>query len=186
MFIHKDHRIPTMKGLLPSKCRSALDIGCGGLKNTIHEVLYGELPFDDILVVDTHEPNIQERADFYKEDSRYTFMHADAMKVNLDSTYDLITLIHVIEHLDADNAVVLLRKLNAACTGIVLVETPDQFEDGERTAAEEHNPHQRHRFLADEEFMSSNGYRKVFSYRQNQWFTNSVYAYTATPSKVVL
>tara|TARA_R110000803_G_C11984313_1_gene321132 strand:+ start:2235 stop:2777 length:543 start_codon:yes stop_codon:yes gene_type:complete len=177
MQINKKDRIPTIKQLIPTKSRSILDIGPGGLKNTIHEQMFNDVEFEEMLVIDIHQPNILERKQKYIDDSRYTFINEDAFKYKFNKKYDTITIIHVIEHFEEKKAIKLLNKLKKICTGKILLETPDQFEDGAQVVAEEENIHQEHLFLADEKFMNENGFTRIFSYQQNHLYSNSFYSW---------
>lgn len=126
-------------------------------------------------MIDANGPNIEERKRKYDKDERYVFCCRDVLEYNFTECYDLITLMHVIEHFEENKAIELLNRVKDKCNGLILVETPDQFENGLAVVATEQNPFQEHHFLASEAFMKDNGFNRLFTYRQNRLFTNSFY-----------
>lgn len=163
-----------------SICRrgSILDVGCGGTRHTTFDLVCATGEYDLIVGIDAHKPSIQERIAWAKSRSdseRFKFIHSKAQDIKFDQQFEVILLSHVIEHLTLIGAHTLLDYLWTICSKQMVVETPNEFEDGRNAIAQYDNPHQEHKSLIDEAFMVSHGFKTIYTYSQDSGFSNSIY-----------
>jgi 2-polyprenyl-3-methyl-5-hydroxy-6-metoxy-1,4-benzoquinol methylase len=157
---------------------SLLDVGCGGIKHSTFDLVCATGDYDLIVGVDAYKPSVDERktwASARADSSRFEFLHGEIQKMKFDRNFDVILLSHVIEHVMLKEADELLNYLWSICSKQMIVETPNEFEDGKYAVAQYRNPHQTHRCLVDEAFMANHGFTKIFTYFQESGFSNSVY-----------
>lgn len=155
-----------------------LDVGCGGIKHTTFDEVCATGDYDLIIGVDAHKRNIDERsawASSRQDSASFKFMHGRIQDIKFDRTFDVILLSHVIEHVTLEEAENILNYLWSICNKQMVVETPNEFEDGRSAVAEYKNPYQEHRCLVDHAFMARHGFTKIFAYFQESGFSNSVY-----------
>lgn len=133
--------------------------------------------FTKITGIDINQPSVDERRAWYQSDDRYEFICKDIRDMDLPGEYDLVTMFHIIEHLTEKQAAQVLQYLKTIARKQVLVESPDQFEDGLAVVQAENNPYQEHKCLITQSFMEQLGFIKIGSYVQSSGFTNSVYLY---------
>jgi len=179
LFLKKD-QVRKRKKLLDSVIISegtVLDIGCGGLKNTAFEKFLVPRRFTKITGIDTYQPSVDERRARYQFNDRYEFICKDIRDMDLSNEYDLVTMFHVIEHFTEKEVTEVLQYVKKIARKQVLVETPDQFEDGLAVVQAENNPYQEHKCLITQSFMAKYGFIKIGSYIQTSGFTNSIYLY---------
>jgi hypothetical protein len=89
--------------------------------------------------------------------------------------FGLMGISRVIEHLSFEDAEKTIDYLWSLCDGQMIVETPNEYEDGEAYVAESQNNYQRHLSLIDKKFMKSKGFNRIFIYFQPSGFSNSIY-----------
>lgn len=177
MIVDRSQRIPL---IIENIHRSGvlLDVGCGGLRLTTFDLVSATGNYELIIGVDAHKESIDQRiawAAARQDSARFHFIHGEIQNIKFDRTFDVILLSHVIEHLTLEDAQSTMNYLWSICNRQMIVETPNEFEDGRYAVAEYNNPYQRHRSLVDDAFMKRHGFTKVFSYFQESGFSNSVY-----------
>jgi len=175
----KKERITLLENLAKNYSNSALDIGIGTLKSTIHDQMYEKSSFDKIYVMDAFEDNINARKENKNKypESKYNFIHSAIEDFNFDNNQniDFISLIHVIEHIPLEKIPLVILKLIALKPKVIVIETPDQFEDGCSVVKEQDNIWQAHHCLVNEEVLGPIGFEKVLTYQQNELYSNSIY-----------
>lgn len=165
-----------------------IDIGVGSLNHSQFEELYLDTSYkyEKVIGIDAFQRNVDERNNLYKNNNNYgksceySFVCSDCLDFDYESEKpDVISLFHVIEHLDEGSAKKLLLKLRDVSTvKLIIVETPNEFEDGSGQAKLEGNEYQRHKSLIDESFMLKLGFTKYYGYQQHlSHFHNSVYIF---------
>lgn len=156
---------------------TVLDVGCGGLNDTALEEFLAPRKFTRITGLDIHRPSVVERRAWYKSDDRYEFLCRDIRDMDLLGEFDLVTMFHVIEHLTETEAANVLEYIKTIARKLVLLETPDQFDNSLATVRAENNPHQRHKSLITQEFMNRHGFTKIGSYVEGPGYTNTIYVF---------
>lgn len=159
----------------------AIDIGTGSVKHNQFERFYfrPHVDFGNILCIDACEKNIRQRAVKYENKPHIKHLCANVVGIDFKIEPDLITAFHVVEHLSLTELSELLRKLTSITKQQILIETPDQFEDGIGTAMHEGNEFQKHKSLVDEKYLMNYGFKKVYQYtQQSSTFSNSGYLWT--------
>lgn len=168
--------------------KRVVDIGVGSVNHSQFEELYlfTKYKYDKVVGIDAFQKNVDERNNLYannedyKNNGEFSFVCCDALDFDYEAEKpDVITLFHVIEHLDVESAKKLLLKLRDVSTvKLIIVETPDEFEDGSGQAKIENNEYQRHKSLIDEGFMLKLGFTKYYGYTQHMsHFHNSIYIF---------
>lgn len=175
MKIERHKRVDELIKCSISTGKLAYDIGSGGMKNKIFEEFYEHKEFVEVIGIDIYEDNAKERNEFYKHSNCIKFVCCDATKYQFAEA-DLVTMFHSAEHMNEKAFKELIERLKKT-TRQIIVETPDEYEDGNAVVVEENNPHQRHAFLVTKEIMISLGFEHLFTYAQNHLFNNSVYIY---------
>jgi hypothetical protein len=92
-----------------------------------------------------------------------------------DIRFDLVTMLHVAEHLTLVDLTEVLNRLVEACQGIFLVESPEQFDDNRRSAEDKKNPWELHLSLPTPCFLNRWGFQPLLRYWQNPRFSNVIY-----------
>lgn len=131
-----------------------------------------------IVGVDAHEGNIKERLAWVKkrpDSGRFRFIHGEIQTLKFNEKFDVILLSHVIEHLKLNNVENVLNYLWSICEKQMIVETPNEFEDGRSAVVQYANPYQKHQSLIDGVFMNNHGFTPKFTYYQDSGFSNTVY-----------
>lgn len=145
-----------------------VDLGTGPAESTAFDDLYNLSDFNQVICIDIN-PEVKKRPAL----PNVTIFSEDLRTFDIPEC-SLVTGLHVIEHLEETFAKKLLKRLKRI-TSKVIIETPDQFEDGLSEVRRSNNPYQKHHFLADADFMSRLSFKRVAWYRQNSLFTNGIY-----------
>ena len=169
--IEQKDRLERIRAMLPSK-GSALDIGCGDSFRSV----YSGTSFNRIVAINTYQPYVDElRREFPRPG--WDFYQADVRDYTPDCLFDAVTMIHVAEHLDLYDLARVFNRLVPACRGIFIVESPEQYDDNERSLVASGNPQEAHRSLVTAEFLARWMFHLVFRYQMNPNFSNAVYVY---------
>lgn len=161
---------------------TVVDVGVGSINHTQFEELYVDTKdkFSKVIGIDAFEKNITDRKAKYVGDSRYKFFSSDALDYDFSAEKpDLVTLFHVAEHLSLEDLSKLIKKIQSVdSVKMILLETPNEFEDGSGVANLEGNKYQNHKSLINLAFLSKFGFDRLFSYQQyNSTFNNTIYIF---------
>lgn len=185
MVVDRSQRIPL---IIKNMHRSGtlLDVGCGGMRQTTFDLVSATGQYELVVGVDAYEESINERkrwAAQRQDAKRFMFIHGEIQKMRFDRRFDVILLSHVMEHLSLAEAESVLGYLWSICDRQMILETPNEFEDGRNAVAEFGNPYQKHACLVDQSFMTRHEFVKLLTYFQESGFSNSVYTRTRSDEK---
>lgn len=166
--ILRTERLDRLDAMIPRK-GSALDLGCG---NHLR-YFYGPREFERVVAVNAHRPTLEALQNEFQRDG-WDFLCMDITEYNPTESFDVITALHVVEHLKLDDLAILLDKL-VLVGSLTIIETPEQFDDNKLAVVDRDNPWELHRSLVTAEFLSDWGFVPVFRYWQNEKFSNAVY-----------
>lgn len=157
---------------------SLLDVGCGGIDQETFDIISATGNYDYILGVDACEQAIKERLAWKEKQpkkDRYNFVCSEIQKMKFDRTFDVVFLAHVIEHLSFEDADRTIDYLLSIANHQMIIETPNEYEDGEAYVKESHNNYQRHLSLIDAKYLRSKGFKVVHTYFQPSGYSNTIY-----------
>lgn len=152
---------------------TALDIGVGGHFGPIYE----PRSFTRVEAFNAHAQTTQVVIDNYAYLARpeWHFFTADMRQYDPHDDFDLITMLHVAEHVTLDELSAVLDRLVPRCRHQFIIETPEQFDDNERHVIEENNIYERHLSLVTGDFLNPWHFTPLFNYWQNPRFSNAVF-----------
>lgn len=150
---------------------TALDVGTGG---TLSQ-LFPSRQFTKVVGISAYEPLIQVMQARHADRPEWTFTHIDVRDYVPSEPFDLITVLHVAEHLTLPALAKVLDTLTAACRKQFVVETPEQFDSNEAAVKEEGDPYEKHICLVTAEFLAAWGFVPWARYWQNERFSNAIY-----------
>ena len=119
-----DEYILNESGILQYKKLKVLDIGCSnGFKTQMLFDKYKNIT--EITGIDIDENAINEAKNRFKENKRYKFEIKSIYELNNNSTYDIINLSYILQHLEEPKEI--LQKLKNMLTdrGIIIIKVPD-------------------------------------------------------------
>ena len=169
-----DSRIPKLRDLICDG-DSILDVGCGGMKQSTFDEVVLKGSYKDIVGVDAHEQSILDRQTDRQTDRRTSFICGEIQNLIFDRRFDVVLLSHVIEHLTFKDADRVIDYLWSICDKQMIVDTPNEFEDGTPYVKESGNTYQHHHCLIDAAFMKRKGFKRVFKYFQPSGYSCSIY-----------
>jgi hypothetical protein len=149
-----------------------IDLGSGGPQSQVFDELYRVSTAHTIFCVDLW-PELLERHPM----DRVNLMVADMRQCRFNGI-DLVTMIHSIEHLTEDEAHTILAQMQQTVKRIV-VETPDQFEDGSGAIEHSRNPYNKHLSHITSEFMEEFGFTRTATSHVGPNITNGIYVWGA-------
>lgn len=168
--IQKEERLKRLDNLL-IKEGTALDVGSA---HTFPK-LYHSRSFKKAIAINPHQPLLTQIQGVYLERTEWEFLCIDIRDYKPVEDFDLITMFHVVEHLTLPDLTNVLDRLTSACRNQFVIETPEQFDSNKWSVKERNNPYELHRSLVTADFLSSWGFRPLFRYWMNKWFSNAVY-----------
>lgn len=169
--LDSSERIPALKRLIPKKGNNALDVGCGYHFGILHK----DLDYLRTIAVNACQERLAIVKQTYGVQPGWEYLCCDIKDYNPDCDFDLITALHVVEHLDLLDLAKTLDCLTVHCKGVFLIETPEQFDSNERAVISESNPFELHKSLVTAEFLREWDFQPVFRYWQNPQFSNAIY-----------
>ena len=119
-----DDQILNLSGILEYQNLNVLDIGCSnGFKTKMLFDKYDNITH--ITGIDIDNSAINEATANFKENKRYKFELKSINELDNNSTYDIINLSYVLQHLEKPQEV--LKKLKNMLTdrGIIIIKVPD-------------------------------------------------------------
>jgi len=157
---------------------SLLDVGCGGIKQETFDIISATGNYNYVLGVDACEQSIKERLEWKENQTnkeRFEFICAEIQKIKFDRTFDVVFLSHVIEHLSFEDADKTIDYLLSLTNYQMIIETPNEFEDGEVYVRESQNGFQRHLSLIDGKYLKTKGFKAIHTYFQPSGYSNTIY-----------
>lgn len=140
---------------------SILDVGCGGINyedNANHDWWTKFLYFKKKVGTDIWEPNIEWRKKHFPGD---TFYVMDAMEIGdrfKPKSFDVVHCQNVIEHLEKDKALKLVRKMERIAKKQVILGTPRGFR---QTGVIRGNPYEIHLCVFTDDELMRMGYNVI-------------------------
>lgn len=167
--IEKHDREARIKGLMPSR-GFALDVGAGNS----FRWLYGGEDYGRVVAINSCVSILRELERDYTRDG-WEFLLTDTRDYRPEEEFDVVTMLHVAEHLPLDDLKEVLDRLVKACRGIFILETPEQFDDNKQAAEAQGNRWNVHRSLVTADFLKRWGFTKLFWYWMNDRFSNAIF-----------
>lgn len=131
---------------------TVLDLGCG-----IMQVTKG-LVCKSILGVDIFRSYLEE----LKYEYQTLLLSVTQTAVFLDESYDVVVCTDVVEHLEKENALTLLKECTRICRKVAIVYTPIIFRHNQQPEGGAwglgENPYQLHKCIVSREELESVGY----------------------------
>ena len=171
--IPKEKRIEKLNSLLIQK-GTALDVGVG---NTFMKI-YPSRQFTKVTGINIEESVVRELQKGRKNHPEWHFIIGDINEYKPVEDFDLITMLHVAEHLTLPDLSIVLDRLTAVCKKQFMIETPEQFDSNERSVVEKESPYQLHQSLVTANFLLQWNFHLAFRYWQNPQFSNAIYLKT--------
>lgn len=162
--------IPVINDLLPVKGNTWVDLGCGDAEHTTLDRLLVGKNFDKIIAIEAHKPAIESRPEY----PNVFYLNEDFSVYLYNEPVDLVTAIHVLEHINLEDVNKVLSHYKKLAKHIV-IETPNEFEDGSQEVKNSKNPYQEHKCLITEDFMKQLNFKLILSYDKNHIYSNSIY-----------
>lgn len=121
---------------------AVIDVGCGIFMTT------DGLKCKSLIGIDAWSPYLNLKKDEFQT-INFDISKINNFKIFLDNSYDIITCIDVIEHLEKENALLVINEFKRIARKKVIIFTPDGFveqNDGPPGSWGENNPiFQKHR-----------------------------------------
>ncbi len=141
---------------------TVLDIGCGIMQATTDFIgtpgNEGNIKCKNIVGVDIDERYLN----IVKQ--RYATIRLDVTQTSVfvDKSYDVVLCTDLLEHLEKDAAMKLLREMERIARKAVIAYTPKHFHSNEEHVAHawgmDDNPHQAHKCLVSQDEFKAQGY----------------------------
>ncbi len=168
--IQRKDRLKRLDELL-IKEGTALDVGSA---HTFPK-LYHSRTFEKAIAINPHQPLLTQIQGVYPNRTEWQFLCIDIRDYEPTENFDLITMIHVVEHLTLPDLTKVLDRLTSVCRNQFVIETPEQFDSNEESAKKRNNPYELHQSLVTTDFLSSWSFRPLFRYWMSEYFSNAVY-----------
>lgn len=150
---------------------TALDIGTGGT----FSMLFPQRSFSRVVAISANPDIVQTMKERHADRPEYTFLWNDVRDYTPTEQFDLITMLHVAEHLTLDELSEVMATLTKACLRQFVIETPEQFDANKAAVEEENDPYELHVSLVTAEFLAGWGFELWARYWQNWKFSNAIY-----------
>lgn len=150
---------------------TALDVGTGGTMS----MLFPSRKFSKVVGISPYRPLIDVMRARHLDRPEWSFECIDVRDYILVEQFDLITMLHVVEHLSLPDLSAVLDRLVPACRKQFVIETPDQFDSNESAIQEDGDPYERHVSLVTGDFLAPWGFHPLVRYWQNERFSNTIY-----------
>jgi 2-polyprenyl-3-methyl-5-hydroxy-6-metoxy-1,4-benzoquinol methylase len=136
-------------------CRTLLDLGCGRGNNSPLQGM--PLRHSVGVEIDLEALETSRRNRIHSE-----YLHASVLDVSFaERSFDAVICMEVIEHLDKEDAIRLIERMERWAKKVVVISTPNGFMTQD---AFDGNPHQQHKSGYDTRFFRDRGY-KVYGRR---------------------
>ena len=173
-----DDQILNLSGILEYQNLNVLDIGCSnGFKTKMLFDKYDNITH--ITGIDIDNSAINEATANFKENKRYKFELKSINELDNNSTYDIINLSYVLQHLEKPQEV--LKKLKNMLTdrGIIIIKVPDDsfkfcYPDKKDLLHKIFNLYESQIMINQNITKNTDRYigKKVYSYLNNNKFKN--------------
>lgn len=131
-------------------CETLLDLGCGRGNNSPLTEL--SLRHSVGVEIDREALETSRRNKIHSE-----YIHASVLDVSFaEESFDAVICMEVIEHLEEEDAIRLIERMERWAKKVVVISTPNGFMTQD---AFDGNPHQHHRSGYDTRFFRDRGYR---------------------------
>jgi 2-polyprenyl-3-methyl-5-hydroxy-6-metoxy-1,4-benzoquinol methylase len=153
---------------------TALDVGTGGT----FSMLFPQRKFSKVVAISANPDIIAVMEDRHEDWLECRFRWCDVRGYIPQESFDLITMLHVAEHLLLPELGHVLDTLTAVCRKQFVIETPEQFDDNMAAVEEEDDGYELHVSLVTAAFLAHWGFEPWARYWQNEKFSNAIYVRT--------
>lgn len=157
----------TLKGEITarlSQCKDVLDL-CAGTGDLLNQVKGNKYAV---------ELNPKYNKTLLNNGYRFV-LNEDVTKIGIEE-HDAITMLDGIEHLEYKQGLALIEEIEDFATKMILIFTPNEFNDNKHNADKLGEPLQEHKSLWPEEFWIDRGYTKIYTeYNPIEKVNNNLY-----------
>jgi len=154
---------PKFDEVFLNKGESILDVGCGGTSyenNRSHDWWNRFIFFKKRVGIDIYQKEIEWRISHFPQDMFIIMNAIDIDKQFGEKSFDVVHCQNVVEHLEKNKALELIKKMEKIARKQIILGTPKGFRqsDGATLAR---NPFEEHKFAFTEEELKKLGYNVI-------------------------